>query len=255
MFVSQDMRNWKRCYGTTVRDNKLMQHQVSLQLADCVDAYAQYQTVKSGCFQSVAELKNSAHAKLISENRICLRTVCEVLLSLLNGKLPNMRPVDHFELMISIKTHHTVQNALLDIMKDMFLGQIKQELHDAEYFTILADESKDTSIKEQVVVAVRYCYKNTIHEEFIGVSEAYGLDANGLSDTVIRQFGRVDANMNRYVGQGYDGASVFSGHLNGILKKIPQKTGSEMAYYIHFFCHRLSLVIVDVVNSVKCGPI
>ena len=87
MFVSQDMRNWKRCYGTTVRDNKLMQHQVSLQLADCVDAYAQYQTVKSGCFQSVAELKNSAHAKLISENRICLRTVCEVLLSLLNGKI------------------------------------------------------------------------------------------------------------------------------------------------------------------------
>ena len=47
--------------------------------------------------------------------------------------------------------------------------QIKQELHEAEYFTILADESKDTSKKEQVVVAVRCCYKNAIHEEFIGI--------------------------------------------------------------------------------------
>ena len=63
-----------------VRDNKLMQHQTSLQHAECVDAYAQYETVKSGCFQSVAELQNSAHAKLISENRLYLRTVCEVLL-------------------------------------------------------------------------------------------------------------------------------------------------------------------------------
>ena len=51
-------------------------------------------------------------------------------------------------------THHMVQNALLDIMKDIILEQIKQELDEAEYFTILADESKDTSKKEQVVVVV-----------------------------------------------------------------------------------------------------
>ena len=30
------------------------------------------------------------------------------------------------------------------------------------------------------------------------------------------------------------------------------KTGAEMAYYVHCFCHRLNLIIVDVVNSVKC---
>ena len=119
-------------------------------------------------------------------------------------------------------THHTVQNALLDIMKDMILEQIKQELHEAEYFTILTDESKVNSRKEQVVVAVRYCYKNAIHEEFIGVSEAHSLDADGLSNTIIHQLGRVDANMNKCVGQGYDGASVVYGHLNGVQKKIPQ---------------------------------
>ena len=92
-------------------------------------------------------------------------------------------------------THHTIQNALLDIMKDMILEQIGEELRKAVYFTVLADESKDTSKKEQVVVAVRYCLNNSIHEEFVGIGEAQNLDANGLTDTIISQLGRIDARM------------------------------------------------------------
>ena len=78
-------------------------------------------------------------------------------------------------------THHTIQNAFLDIMMDMTLEQIQEELCKAVYFTVLADESKDTRKKEQVVVAVRYCL-NGIHEEFVGIAEAQSLDADGLTD-------------------------------------------------------------------------
>ena len=110
-------------------------------------------------------------------------------------------------------THHTIQNALLDIMKDMTLEQIREELRKAEYFTVLADESKDTSKNEQVVVvAVRYCL-NGIHEEFVGIAEAQSLDTNGLTHTIISQLGRIDARMKNCVGQGYDGASVVAGRL------------------------------------------
>ncbi|KAI6659439.1 Zinc finger MYM-type protein 1-like [Oopsacas minuta] len=79
-FVSQSMRNGKKCYGTTARDNTLMQQQVSLQHAECVDAYPQYQAVKSGSFLSVAKLQDFAHTELITENRIYMRTLCEVWL-------------------------------------------------------------------------------------------------------------------------------------------------------------------------------
>ena len=48
-------------------------------------------------------------------------------------------------------THHTIQNALLDIMKDMTLEQIWGELCKAVYFTILADQSKDTSKKSRLL--------------------------------------------------------------------------------------------------------
>ncbi|KAI6646951.1 hypothetical protein LOD99_9045 [Oopsacas minuta] len=67
--------------------NKQMQHQASLQHALCVDAYAQYQAVKSGGFQSVAKLQESAHAKLIRENRVYIRTLCEILLFTAHPKI------------------------------------------------------------------------------------------------------------------------------------------------------------------------
>ena len=149
-------------------------------------------------------------------------------------------------------TQHTIQNALLDIMKDMTLEQIQEEVRKAVYFTVLADESKDTSKKEQVVVAVRYCLNNGIHEEFLGIAEAQSLDADGLTDTIIGQLRRIDANMKNCFGQGYDGASMVAGRLNGVQKKLREKTDSEMAYYVHCYCHRLNLVIVEVVNSITC---
>ena len=130
----------------------------------------------------------------------------------------------------------------------MTLEQIREELRKAAYFTVLVDESKDTSKKEQVVVAVRYCLNNGIHEEFVGIAEAQSLDADGLTDTIISQLGRIDARMKNCVGQGYDGASVVAGWLNGVQKKL----GSEMANYVHCYCHRLNLAIVDVVNSITC---
>ena len=96
----------------------------------------------------------------------------------------------------------------------------------------LLDEPKDTSKKEQVVVAVQYCLNNGIHEEFVGIAEAQSLDADGLTDTIISQLGRIDARMKNCVGQGYDAASVVAGQLSGVQKKLREKTGSEMAYYV-----------------------
>jgi hypothetical protein len=51
---------------------------------------------------------------------------------------------------------------------------------------------------------VRYCLNNGIHEEFVGIAEAQSLDADGLTDTIISQLRRIDANMKNCVGQGYE---------------------------------------------------
>ena len=63
------------------------------------------------------------------------------------------------------------------------------------------------NLKEQVVVAVRYCLNNGIHKEFFRIAKEQSLDADDLA-----QLWRIEANiMKNCVGQGYDGASVVAG--------------------------------------------
>ena len=79
-FISQGLRNWKKCQGTKGSNNKLLQHKTSHQHGECIDSHVHYVSVKTGTFQSVAELQDSEHAKLVRENRNYMRTLCEVLL-------------------------------------------------------------------------------------------------------------------------------------------------------------------------------
>jgi hypothetical protein len=154
-------------------------------------------------------------------------------------------------------THHTVQNALLSIMAEIILQEIASEIGSVQYFSVLADESKDLSKKEQVSVIVRYLFNGSIHEEFIGLTEAHGLNAGGLTDTIVNMIKKLSSLSNNSivfqncVGQGYDGASVVAGHLSGVNALI-RETYAPCAQYIHCFNHRLNLVLVDVVKSVSC---
>lgn len=49
------------------------------------------------------------------------------------------------------------------------------------------------------------------------------------------------------MSQGYDGASVMSGHCSGVQQRI--KTVAPMAVYIHCYAHCLNLVLVDSTKS------
>ena len=157
-FVTHGMRNWKRCYGTKPHNNKLRQLHTSSQHAESVAA-----RIKSGHFQSVAELQDAEHAKHIKDNRHYLRTVAEILLLSAQQKIAQRETGRSFRAKNIVKksltfgqscgnflrilslvarhdpviaekirhgranakyTHHTIQNALLDIMKDMTLEQI-----------------------------------------------------------------------------------------------------------------------------------
>ncbi|CAN1750399.1 Zinc finger MYM-type protein 1 [Linum perenne] len=86
------------------------------------------------------------------------------------------------------------------------------------FFAILADESRDVSVKEQMGVVLRYV-------------DGKG---NGLSISRVR-------------GQGYDGASNMKGEINGLKTLILEESPS--AYYIHCFAHRLQITLVAVAQN------
>lgn len=261
-----------------------MQHEQSSDHQGCVVASSAYLTLQksSNSKTSVASMLNSAHHKSVLENRHYLKTICEILLLTASQKIAQRESgmyrkaenqhlncgnflavldlvARHDKIVFDkIKTgpqnakytHHSIQNALLKIMAGQIENEIREEIETAQFYAILVDETKDLSKKEQLSFVLRYIFNGMIREEFLCIKSAEGLDAESLSAEIISFLRNMGLNLKNCVGQGYDGASVMSGKLNGVHVKI-QQSECPLAKYVHCFNHRLNLVIVDSIKNVR----
>ncbi|CAN1165160.1 Zinc finger MYM-type protein 1 [Linum perenne] len=117
-----------------------------------------------------------------------------------------------------------------------------------DFFAILADESRDVSVKEQMGVVLRYVDgKGCVIERFLGISHVRDTKAMSLKTTIESMLMKNGLSISRVRGQGYDGASNMKGEINGLKTLILQESPS--AYYIHCFVHRLQLTIVAVAQN------
>ena len=68
--------------------------------------------------------------------------------------------------------------------------QVSQNIRDSGCFTIMADECTDKSNKEQLTIYMRLVGDLRDHEDFIGLYEVDGINANSLvhaiRDTLLR---------------------------------------------------------------------
>lgn len=106
--------------------------------------------------------------------------------------------------------------------------------------------------EEQLSICVRYSVKFQVFERFLGfVNVSTGQDANHIVSAIFNFFEKhkVDMNAVKIIAQSYDGASVMSGHLNGVQSKL--KSFYPCAIYTHCMAHRLNLVVVDTCKNIK----
>ncbi|XP_042404740.1 zinc finger MYM-type protein 1-like [Zingiber officinale] len=141
-----------------------------------------------------------------------------------------------------------------DIQKDIIrsiayltTNSILGDLGD-ELFTILVDEARDISVKEQMAVALRFVdERGNLIERFLGlvhVSDTTALSLKTAIDSLLCQHGLSISNLR---GQGYDGASNMRGEFNGLKSLIMMENPS--AYYVHCFAHQLQLTLVAVAEN------
>lgn len=110
-------------------------------------------------------------------------------------------------------------------------------------FSLLIDESRDSSVKEQMSIVLRFVNdQGEVIERFLGVVHVHDTSAQSLKKSIDSFFAKSDLSLSRLRGQGYDGASNMRGEFNG-LKALVLKE-NEQAHYIHCFAHRLQLVVV-----------
>ncbi|XP_076931892.1 uncharacterized protein LOC143597206 [Bidens hawaiensis] len=118
-------------------------------------------------------------------------------------------------------TSPSIQKELCNCFAEEVLKRIFEELND-DVFSILVDESRDISKKEQMAVVLRYVDKlGFVKERFIGLVHVMETTALSLKAAIDDLFARHNLSISRVRGQGYDGASNMSVNVvSGSCKRI-----------------------------------
>ena len=123
-------------------------------------------------------------------------------------------------------------------------------IKNAGVYSILADETKDCSKRENLAIVLRYVDTEsaTVFERFLTYVEATSLNAESLSKYILDTLKEHGLDPQNIISHGYDGASVMSGCCSGIQQCI--KEIAPQAVYVHCYAHCLNLVLVDCTKSV-----
>ena len=127
-------------------------------------------------------------------------------------------------------TSSDIQKDITQATTEEITNVIIKDLGDS-LFSILIDESRDISIKEQMVVVLWYIDINGhIIERFLGIQHVWDTTASSLKAAIEALFSKHGLSISRLCGQGYDGASNMWGEFNGVKALI--LNNNPTSYYV-----------------------
>ena len=107
-----------------------------------------------------------------------------------------------------------------------------------EYFSILIDESRNVSTKDQMAFVLRYIDKHDhVIERFLGILHVNNTGTLTLKEPIDAIFSVHGLSISKLRRQGYDEASNMRGQFNGLEAFILNENLS--AYYVHYFAFQL----------------
>ena len=136
-------------------------------------------------------------------------------------------------------TSPEIQNSLLGVLGGIARDTICNFVREAHVFSLLVDDTKDSSKVEQLATVCRYTDINTatIHERFLTCASSEPYQRKFVNISLIH-WGNIN-----------DGASVMSGHCSGVQARIREV--APQAIYVHYNAHCLNLALVDSVKAVR----
>ena len=140
-------------------------------------------------------------------------------------------------------THGSIQNECLRVLALTIQREILDNIQNAVFYTLIADEVTDCSNKEQFVIGLRHVDNDlTPHDDFIGQYQ--------LSNTCLKNvLTRMNLSIRNCRGQCCDGASNMVGAKKGVATEI-QKI-QPRAILTHCYGHFLQLTVGDTVKQIK----
>jgi len=162
---------------------------------------------------------------------------------------------DHLKTMSANATYlsPTIQNQMIDTIGKSILESIVVKVQDAGAFSVLMDETTDSSHQEQLSVMVRFVDKtatvdtDVIKERLLGVVCATQTTGEALTDMLLTVIRRAGLRVEDIVGQGYDGGSNMSGANKGVQARVREL--NPRALFIQCYAHCLNRALVNAVSS------
>jgi hypothetical protein len=145
--------------------------------------------------------------------------------------------------MLSPQIQKDIARCCAEEITEVIMGEIGER-----QFSVLIDESRDISVKEQMVVLLRYVNnKGKVIEWFLALKHVRDTTSDALKQVLLSVLhDKYNLSITRLRGQGYDGASNMRGEFNGLQKRILDD--NPYAFYVHCFAHQLQLVVVSVAS-------
>ncbi|XP_055551291.1 uncharacterized protein LOC129733805 [Wyeomyia smithii] len=145
-------------------------------------------------------------------------------------------------------TSASIQNELIEVIGSFMIEEIFREVQNAEFISVMVDETTDVARKSQLATTFRYCLKDgTPVERFVDLCDASNdKTAVALAREVVSLLEKFSVTPEKLVAQTYDGAHVMSGVAGGtqaIVKKLYRD-----ADYILCKAHVLNLVLLHACN-------
>ena len=111
----------------------------------------------------------------------------------------------------NVYTSPDIQNEIIKVMGLQVLRAVSADLQGSPFLTVMADETTDSSNREQVTLILRRVTDDLqVHEEFLGLYHVASIDAATLTTAIKDVLIRLNLPFEKLRGQCYDGASAMN---------------------------------------------
>lgn len=263
-FTHVGVRHWQAIWKKTEKHAKSNIHKHSM------ISWESYKSVVST--GSVAAQLSCGHMKLVKENREYMEKIYAITLFLSkqglafrghdegsdsekNGNFQQLcQLISSIDPSFSTKQKATfnlsspqIQNELIEVAASATKRLLVKRVLDTGFYCLLADEAR-TFKQEMLAICIRFTRGLDVEERFIGFYDcSLSQTAESLHQIVEKALEEIGLASVPIIAQGYDGASVMSGNVQGLQRLVQRK--HPAAQYVHCMAHRLNLVVVDVCRA------
>ena len=143
-----------------------------------------------------------------------------------------------------------VINELIEIMAHKVLRSLLCDISSRKWYAIMADETRDISNREQLVLCIRSVSDNyVVHEDMVGLYQLDDTTSSTIHSCLKDSLLRMSLQIENCRGQAYDGAQPFQGHINGVAKKFKDSNASAIS--VHCLAHCVNLCLQEITRNSK----